>query len=131
MSTPIITSQSTSICGTATSLLNREEAQHHSARTMSQINTPMKVFDYILPSSSKRPRWGKHLSFPRTRSVQSTILRVSPLSIQRTVYKFYMFLFYNTYLLNSTLMNIFPPPKKLFILFWRVVYTYIPAGYCS
>lgn len=49
MSTPIIKSESTSIFGTATSLLEQRKLDTI-RQDMSQINTPMKVFDYILPT---------------------------------------------------------------------------------
>lgn len=117
MSTPIIKSESTSIFGTATSLLEqRGSLDTRPGQDMSQINTPMKVFDYILPSSWKRSRWGKHLSFPQIRSVQSTILRVSH-SLFKGLHKFYICLFSTLHTFNSTLMNICPPPNKLLYSF--------------
>ena len=57
---------------------------------------PKKGSDYIPLGSWRRPvqvRWSKHLLFPWDRSVQRTIPWVLLLSIQITIYTFYICLF--------------------------------------
>lgn len=114
MSTPGVKSESTSIFGTATSL-NGEEDQHNLARTWVKHSKGSVWFHptWLMKEAKMKVRWSEQLSFLWARSVQSTIFWVFPLSVQRTMHKFYIFVSFSHYVsLKSTLMNTFPPPRN-------------------